>query len=86
MICWVFFGSYLFSIAHEDATIIMLGTLCFLVALICIVLVVALRPKKEVPPEETPEQKHARWLAEIRRLRYGNNPEYDNDGNYKSGW
>jgi hypothetical protein len=82
---WAFFGFYVFTVADGNATIIMFGTFCFLAAFTNILLMVALRPKKE-PPQELKKLTSEEYTEMLRAMRYGKRSGYDKTGNKISGW
>lgn len=63
----------------------MFGTFCFLAAFTNILLMVALRPKKE-PPQELKKLTSEEYTEMLRAMRYGKRSGYDKAGNKISGW
>jgi hypothetical protein len=69
--CWTVYGIYVFAKANGDMVMGALGLLAFIMAIVCVVLLVALRPKevdvvKQVAMEH--KQKIARQAAEMQYL------------------
>ena len=86
MVGWFFMGFYVYAVSAGNATVIMLGTFCLLVAFVNIVLLVALKPKAEIPPEVSMQERSAQYMEWSRQQRYGGRPGYDNTGKRESGW